>query len=366
MPALRRPLTQIIVALLGTVSTGAVLAQSVIVSNGPTGNNTIPLAANSTVQIDAAGNLLVTCSTSPCAALVTGSGGGGQGSPTSSIARNDNDTDVRAGEFIRLAWTSSGADACAASSTGPSGTTWTGVRGTTDAAGEAVTVSAVGTYVFSFQCFNASGGSTKQNISVAVAAGEVQQPSNCNLAPHALLEPVGWTRVNKSWVSTWSSRDGDPVATYPASVGFPVPVGADKGTYRVTEFTPGVNEVIQISWETVQSNGIQGYPNPRPADAMYFSISPCAGDFRPPDDSSSDGFLQRGCRKGGGSAGMIFHTLGTPSNFQSCQLVAGQKYYMNVIAASPEDGLTSGEHTCTSVANSASGCDVQATHRPAQ
>jgi hypothetical protein len=185
-----------------------------------------------------------------------------------------------------------------------------------------------------------------------------------NLCPEdPAIAPAGWMRQNRTWVRTWSARDGDPAASYPSSVGFPVPVGADNDTYRVTEFTPNPLQSVNISWEQVQANSGQGYPKPRPGE-VWFSISPCAGDFRPADDLSPNPYLRSGCRRGGRNGGLIFSSIPFESDHAKCNVIPGVTHYMNVIAANPQDGLTFGERTCDAAANSATGCDVNATHRP--
>lgn len=185
-----------------------------------------------------------------------------------------------------------------------------------------------------------------------------------NLCPeHPAIAPAGWMRRERTWVNTWSARDGDPVASYPSSVGFPVPVGADNDAYRVVPFIPNPLESVNISWDQVQSNGAQGYPKPRPGE-VWFSISPCAGDFRPADDASPNPYLRSGCRRGGRNGGLIFTSQPVESDHAKCNVIPGVTHYLNIIAANPQDGLTIGERTCDAVPNSATGCDVNATHRP--
>lgn len=172
---------------------------------------------------------------------------------------------------------------------------------------------------------------------------------------------AGWQQVRKAWTRAWTPpAAGSAPAVYPTSSGSVVPIGANKGTYSLIEFVPNPNEVVSVYWEPVQSQ--QNY-KPRPAIGMYFALSPCPGDLRAAS-SLGDPFLLTGCRRGASTSSMQFHTLPIPSDFQSCQLVAGTTYYMHIIAANPDDGLTAGEHTCASVPNSANGCDVQATHKP--
>lgn len=168
---------------------------------------------------------------------------------------------------------------------------------------------------------------------------------------HPLVTPEDMKYVNKPWVTAWSSPDGNPRAVFPRSVGFPVPIGSDKGAYTVIPFTPSAGQTIDITWDTAQANGSQGYPAPRPADSMFVGISACAGDLR----------VAAPCSLVAGAASLFWST--EFGGEYVCALVPGTTYYMTVSPVDPTDGLTPGEHTCsTSAANSAFGCDVQAVH----
>ncbi len=370
MPARIHSRSLLAASILVSLASGATIAQSIIVTNGPATNNTIPLAPNSTVAFDSTGNLRVTCAlnaSSVCTALAGTVAP--VGAPTSAFQRTDSNIDVRTGDNVSFSWTSVGAEACRASAVTPNavGTSWAGVRDT--AGTENVTVNTVGTYELSLQCFNAGGGSTRQTHNVAVtqtSGGTVTPPAGCNLPADPQLQPAGWARVNKTWQQAWTPPNNSTTPVYPASPGYPIPVGADKNSYTVIgPFTPNVGQVVKVDWNVVQASVAIGYSQARPADSMYFTISPCPGDLRRPDTASSDPFLQTGCRRGGQEGSITFHTLdNTPSNFQYCHLTAGQQYYMTVIAATPEDGLTAGEHTCAPVASAATHCDVNAFHQP--
>lgn len=179
---------------------------------------------------------------------------------------------------------------------------------------------------------------------------------------HPLIAPAGWETQSKTWVDNWSSPDGWPRASYPNSVGFPVPIGANKNKITVVNFVPLANQTIDISWDGVQSNLEQGY-YPRPALSMFISISLCPGDVRPPDSQSADPLLHQSCRTGGGGGSLFFSTQPGSGDF-ACRLEAGRMYFMNIAPIDPSDGLQPGEHTCDdSSAYSEQGCDVQAIHR---
>jgi hypothetical protein len=357
----------------GCALAGAANAQVIRITNvnGSTGHD-IPLKANSSVQIDSAGNLLAECalnSSNVCTALSTGGGTTNPDAPTATLTRADNDSDVRTGENIRLAWSSTLAEVCKASSAGPVTTGWNGVRIAADGGGELVNLSTVGTYTFSLVCYNAAGASTASTQVVAVTAaasgGEnppPTPPAGCTITSNdPNFNPTTFARVNKAWVQTFSAPDGSPQAVYPSGVSFPAPVGASKGTYVTVAFTPNPSQSVNMYWDQVQSRSQDGYPSARPAQSMFIGISPCPGDLRNVAGvNNPDQFLRPGCRKFEGSGSLVWTTSASvsQSDDSQCKLEAGQTYYLHIMPANPEGGLQAGEHSCMDVANSAQGCDV--------
>lgn len=169
-----------------------------------------------------------------------------------------------------------------------------------------------------------------------------------------LVQPEGWQATTKSWQQAWSSPDGNPQATFPNSVGFPVPIGASIGGYTVIAFVPQAGQSVGIHWDTAQANPQQGYGAPRPADSMFLSISVCPGDFR-----MKQGFDP--CAIVASGASLFWTTTGSGL---ACYLAPGVTYYLTVAPVNPQDGIfPAPSHTCsTSAPNSAFGCDVQARH----
>ena len=355
----------------GCALAGAANAQVIRITNvnGSTGHD-IPLKANSSVQIDSAGNLLAECalnSSNQCAALSTGGGNSNPNAPTATLTRADSDNDVRTGETVRLAWSSTSAEVCKASSTGPAATGFLGVRDTAFASGEVVTVSAAGSYTFSIVCYNAAGGSTASTQVVAVTASDTPPPGNqggdtaCNIQSNdPNFNPTNFIKVEKAWHQVFSAPDGSPQALYPSGVSFPTPVGSQKGQYVVVPFIPNVNQSVNLYWDQVQSRPQDGYSLPRPALNMFFAISPCKGDLRAWSNSSADMFLREGCRKMANGASLVWSSgpLISQTTDAACKLDAGSTYYLHIAPVDPSDGLQTGEHTCDSVPNSANGCDV--------
>lgn len=353
--------------IAGCALAGAANAQVIRITNvnGATGHD-IPLKANSSVQIDSAGNLLAECAlnaNSQCAAL--SSGGPTGSSPTASLTRTDNDSDVRVGESVTLQWSSTNAEVCKSATTGAGTSIFVGPQA---ASGSVVApVSVVGTYEFSLLCYGAGGASTAVTASAVVAAASGggnpnPQPEGCDItSSDAAFNPSNFAKVERAWSQVFSAPDGSPQATYPNGVSFPTPVGASKGTYVVVPFQPNASQSVVMYWDQIQPRPQDGYANARPADGMFFAISPCKGDLRRwSGASASDPWLRPGCRKFENAAGLVWTTSSAypSSNENVCKLEAGRTYYLHVLPADPTDGLTTGEHSCTGAANSANGCDV--------
>lgn len=350
----------------GCALAGAANAQVIRITNvnSPTGHD-IPLKANSSVQIDSAGNLLAECalnSNSQCAALSSGTN---PNVPVATLTRTDADSDVRTGESIRLAWSSTSAEVCKASSTGPASTGWNGVRIASDSGGQLVTVSAVGSYTFSLVCYNAAGASVASTQVVAVTAAETGggegEGENCDIeSEDPNFVPSNFQKVEKQWVQVFSAPDGSPQAIYPGGVSFPTPAQVQKGTYVTIPFVPAAGQSVNMFWDQVQPRAQDGYANVRPAEGMFVGISPCAGDVRMWSPGNADHFLRPGCRKFEGTASLVWTTLSIypQSDDTLCKLIPGQTYYLHLMPANPQGGLQTGEHSCTDAPNSATGCDV--------
>lgn len=356
------------VAVLAALSCTEALAQSIVITNA--NNHQIPLASGSSVQIDVNGNLLAQCALTNGSCTQLSNGGPLAGTPTASLARNDGLTTVTAGQAVSLTWSSTDSQLCLASSTGPNGaTTFAGPRGTTNTGGESVTLSAAGDYSFGLKCYNDAGASQMQATAVTVAAGSTTTPppttTGCDItSSDPAFQPAGFAQVIKDWATAFKSPNPnittDPV--YPTGPGTPVPIGASKSSYTAIRFVALADLTVDMTWDMAQAQ--IGYPSPRPADSMFIGISPCPGDLRAPNASSGDPWLQNGCRKVAGAASMYYTTRTQyVSNDFLCRIEAGQTYYINVSPVDPTDGISPGEHTCSTTAtNSATGCDVQMRH----
>lgn len=290
-------------------------------------------------------------------ATCSGTGGDdGQGA-TAALSRSDSNQDVAAGESIQLAWSSSGAAVCQAT-TGGAATTWNGLRSASGS--ESIVIPAAGTYAFSLACYALAGGQSKAVNVTATGTPPPSPEANACVPPvDPLYQPAGWTRVQKTWIQAFSAPDGDPLSPgYPRAVAFPTPIGAQKGTYVTIAFQPNANESVLLYFDQIQSGGLEPWPV-RPAEAMFFAISPCPGDLRATVyGSSADPFLQHGCRIFENSASLIFSTKIAQSDYSACKVEPGKTYYLHVMAANPADGLVPSEHSCLEVPTTANGCDV--------
>lgn len=335
-------------------------------------NHEIPIKVGTEAEIDDQGNVLVECALNASGACAELFGGTAViGAPTVTLSRTDNNTTVTDGESIKLGWGSTLATTCTATQTGPYTTSWPGPKARRNGAGETIILDNVGTFVFSIQCENAAGSSDVSSQTVTVSAeGGGGEPGggpgdeDCDLEDiegDPLYQPAGWTLTDMTFAEAFTPQDGDPVPAYPNSLGFPVPVGADRGGITVISFTANATQTVNMIWDRAQANPGQGYGTARPASGMFFSVSPCRGDVRAPD-AEAGGFLAAGCRKFSNEGVLIWSTSPSlsASTSAACKVTAGRVYFLHVMAADPSDGLDEGEESCDEVPSTAEGCDVQA------
>jgi hypothetical protein len=176
---------------------------------------------------------------------------------------------------------------------------------------------------------------------------------------HPLVRPAGFAPKLITWRILFTPRDGNPKPTYPDSLGFPVPIGAEKGTFTAAMFTAEADQTVSMFWDPAQAKPSEGYMKARPAVGMFISISPCPGDLRPADNSG--GFLMAGCRKYANAGSLIWSTRITQSTISACAVQDGEKYFITVAPYNAAAGpLHPDAHTCSPTSSSEYGCDVQA------
>lgn len=213
-----------------------------------------------------------------------------------------------------------------------------------------------------FHSFVESAASVKTTSRIFADGFEPDEPGGpvpftCD---HPDVAPSWMVGKQMLWSKLFTPRDGAPVPTYPNSNGFPVPIGADRGGWEAGKFVALPDQTVNMVWDGAQANRNEGYGTARPAEGMFISISPCAGDLRAASFLATD-FLAPGCRKFSNEGTLRLTTRqGTASTFGYCALTAGQTYYITVSPVNPDNGLDPGEHTCRDVPSSQSGCDCQA------
>lgn len=259
----------------------------------------------------------------------------------------------RQADSVNGSWGTLDAQQCAATESGPAPLGFAGSKAFSGTF--SLALSRPGIYALTLACSNASGTSAQTTHL------RVDPLEGCS---DPMILPGGWPVTTRPWSSLFSSPDGNPFAYYPDSVAFPTPVGARRGGITAIQFHATADSYrpgLVLSWAApVSANPAEGYPYPQRASGMFFSISRCPGDVRPPDDSpGADPSLSSNCRGFGAGGTLFYSALLTGSSI--CRVQYGPMYYINVMAADPGDGLADGETTCEETAPQY--CDVDATHR---
>ncbi|MCU0674234.1 MAG: hypothetical protein MUE69_15725 [Myxococcota bacterium] len=164
-----------------------------------------------------------------------------------------------------------------------------------------------------------------------------------NACVHPDIRPAALTEYRMTWEQVFERA-------YPDAPGYLVPLGSftpersmsgppSASMYLAIEFTALEGVRSRISFAPSQPIAVVGYTQYRPGTA-FVSISPCPGDFRPPDPASDDSFL-RNCRALITGETLNFGNSPDPAPHY-CQLEAGRTYYLNVVFAPPGmlDGVT--------------------------
>jgi hypothetical protein len=354
------PLRLALVSAITLAIAGPAAAQSVSVTFSNTDLPPIPLLDTSSVSIDANGNLTAQCvlNGTKCQGISGGSGNG----PTATLARNNGTGDITAGGNIGLTWTvQNSADVCLATSS-PAVSGWNGVLVGASGGSQSLPLSTVGTYSFGLRCFNEGGASDEATVAATVVAGSgggdpppgipactVEGIADGNV----FVQPTNFVGHRLTWEQLFYG------ATFPEGNSHLSPIGSFtlrstspstrgptmNARYFATSFVAQAGANYNISWLGAQGIQEVGYSNPRGADAVFVSISPCAGDLRPRVAVNPGPFLQGTCRAMVSNANMFFGTTGGTGQ---CPLTAGQTYFINIAMVNPSDGLTLTETTCAS------------------
>lgn len=347
-------------------------SKHVILSNVPAvpnqaqvdGKAAIPLTG--TVHVDPAGNIVVTCDEQgqgKCSNV--GTGGDITGTPTLSL--NGPGTNVTAaGEA--LTWSTSNAQVCyglsatlAPGSTGPAVTGWTKEWPATgsyslNALLGSVTPGETVAYDFTLRCY-----STQNAIDDADAVAFVDSTRRVTLAPPAgggigggscdtylasmtqaerdhfdayraenrknsANQSYGFTRVER----TYSAQTGKTLGVDTGQIGpssFPYLPGALGDTqYLALSFAmPAANSTNTGKFAMDNRSAIGSGKEHH----VVMAISPCPGDFRPRNNSSSDVYLKAFCRSTY-SQQFVLKGSSNPAEQDSCPTPAGQTMYLNI------------------------------------
>lgn len=186
---------------------------------------------------------------------------------------------------------------------------------------------------------------------------------------HPMVKPDGWVLKTKTWAEAFSTPGFPNSATYPNSVGSPVPVPGyesfrrlqqgqfefyKKGQIVAIPFVPLPDVSVSMTWDTAQSG--PNYTTPRPAYSMFIGISPCKWDTR------NDPFNTVCWRSSGLDS--LFYSSQLPFPPSVCPVNAGEEYFLNVMMADPITGPDPSTHSCQDAQNNFTynGCDVQMRH----
>jgi hypothetical protein len=249
-------------------------------------------------------------------------------------------------------WYSQQASTCMASEAGPTPLGFTGVK---PVSGNFwLGAQRPGFYGVTVTCSGALGSSSMTTHFRLEAQPGCDDP---------LVMPAGRVVENWGFTGLFSAPDGSPLANYPDSMGYPVPVGARRGGITAMPFSPTAMPApwsIALLWDVVQALPAEGYATRQPASGMLFAISRCRGDVRPPvAGMPADPLLGGNCRAFGASGAIYYSAFNVGANL--CSLPAGPEYWLNIMPADPGDGLAPGETTCEDEAHAR--CHVGATHR---
>lgn len=335
--------------------TGAAFAQSTTIDFVNSELDPIPLLDGSAVTIDGNGNIQANCvlDGTTCQGIT-----GGAGAPvvTFTTAAGGNAATITTGSSLGVTWSSTNSpDVCLARASEGVGS-WSGTKGAIGT--QTLSFSSVGTFDLSLECYNDNGSHTSDMVTVTVEQGQgpITGPDSCDIAStDPNFQNPGFVRHNLTWAAAFYDQ------TFPdISNGGLSPVGsftfgnpglAITGQYLSIEFTPPAGGAHRLDWNRSQRVDSRGYLTNRPADAVYVTISPCAGDFRTPNYSVPNTNPHSDDCRAYGPDGQLF--FGAASN--QCRLEANRKYYVNIVFGNPFGPLSPTTNTC---ANGAAYCNA--------
>lgn len=334
-----------------------------------------PIDLTSDLVVDADGNLHVSCrkdnaADPACAGLTVGAPPGA--APVLSFTASRLAVDLAdANKNVTLSWSNlPAADVCQATGNSlASGQNWPGPRA---GSGQITfTYSAIGTYTYTLACYNAGGKSLDVSLSVVVTSTTAPPPpppvDGCQVSKDSIADPFQRSLFQPETLQmqerTWSQLWGGGV-TYPQGItGEPYPIGSWtisgsvfspavslRGKYITVPFV-GNGQSYQFNWIQAKPVAAYGYTSSRATDFKYVTISTCKGDFRiagsfqftSPNPSTDPTFVKQ-CRNMVLAETSIFY--GPNGSNTVCEVRSGATYYLNIVFANPNDGLTATESGC--------------------
>lgn len=325
-------------------------AQTITINN--TSLDPIPLSGS--VTVDSNGQLSATCAGASCANL-----GQSVGNPAS-VNLPDGPIATTQATATNIAMTVTNSPVTCIGTSIPSAgvSSWIGNDLRTTSGNAVVSFSNTGNYALTANCYNADGSAGADTVSVEVASGGggsgTPDPNTCIIdgqtitgstrpAGYELIRPAGFTMFNRTFDNQFNGRAWGEQISYLAPIGsFSVGEAQAAGMYITIPFEPAAGAIYTLEWYEAVTVTLANYFNPRRATSVSVSVSPCAGDIRPRDSTSTNQWL-KGCKKQSSQSLLGFSTLAG----SSCRLNAGQTYWLTIQMADGTDGtLTNTEHTC--------------------
>jgi hypothetical protein len=356
------PIGAALVLALGSAAQAQVASPKVTITNTSTPIE-IPLLQSSTVDIQANGDLRIQCRLDNTGACPSVGGPPPSTGGPATVTLTPSVTALQTNGAFSLSWTSStGTEACYGA--GPSGmATWTGVA-LSPSGNRAVTLATAGSYVFQIRCFNSGGSTTVSSATVTVTQAETPPPpppadNYCSEFYDGTTRPVpttpnftafGFIKTEKGLGELWGISAGQASTTRVGMPGFHLDPSAGRYLsipFVMTDDTGSSMSQFTLDW--IEANNTVGIPSGQ----ITVTISPCAGDFRPPTGMSNaqDVYLTFQCRKNAPTNASNI-TVSSVAHLSGCPAPKGKQMYVNVAtynmygATAPNTTTCSGFSTC--------------------
>ena len=339
---------------------------------------TVPILSGSTPIIDNQGNIYVQCQLQPSLGICVGLSTPVSGTaPTLTFSRSGSG-DLQVGASTTLTWATGNAPELCFASASPASADWTGAKSISGGT-QAITFASAGTRTLNLKCYNNSGASPLRTVTINVVGAPPPPSGGCNVvkaniadpAQRALFQPDGFTQVTRTWgqlaggttYPAFAQGAAYPVGTYTLNNGTYNPATSLRGKYITVPIT-GNGQNYKFEWIQAKPTAEYNYQPARPTDAIYVTLSTCAGDFRTTSaysaaDPISDPTLIQQCRNQLiDEAGLYYG----PTGFGRCPVKAGQTYYLNIVFANPAGGLSTSETGCRNTSTAA--CETSWDHAP--